>query len=81
MDLFIDIDRTDYQHRYSILAFDLTPDLDESGCYHILRRGNIRLELKFSQGLAGPVNVIVYSEFDSQIKIDKNRAILTNFYA
>jgi len=26
------------------------------------------------------VNVIVYSEFDFDIKIDKNRVVLTNFY-
>jgi len=77
----IDINRTDYEQGYSILAFDLTPDLDESGCYHILKKGNIRLELKFDQALDQPINVIVYSEFDSAVKIDKNRAVLTNFFA
>lgn len=77
----IDIDRTDYEQGYTLIGFDLTPDLDENGCYHIIKKGNIRLELKFGVGLPEPVNVIVYSEFDSAIKIDKNRAILTNFYA
>lgn len=76
----LDIDRLEYEQGYSILAFDLTPDLDESGCYHIIKKGNIRLELKFDRGLDQPINVIVYSEYDSAIKIDKNRAVLTNFY-
>lgn len=77
----LDINRTEYEKGYSLLAFDLTPDLDESGCYHVIKKGNIRLELKFSTGLTAPVNVIVYSEYDSSIRIDKNRAILTNFYS
>lgn len=73
----IGITRSDYDAGYTLLAFDLTPDLDESGCFHITRSGNIRLELKFSAGLAAPVNIICYSEFDSSIKIDKNRSVLT----
>ena len=77
----LDIDRSDYENGYTLLAFDLTPDLDEAGCYHIIKKGNIRLEIKFGQGLDQPTNVVVYSEFDSAIKIDKNRAVLTNFFS
>ena len=75
----LDISRSEYNDGYTLLAFDLTPDLDETGCYHVVKRGNIRLELKFGQGLPAPVNVVIYSEFDSSIQIDKNRAIFTNF--
>lgn len=79
----VDIDRSDYENGYSILAFDLTPDLDEieSRCYHVIKKGNIQLELKFGAGLPAPVNVVVYSGYDSSIRIDKNRAILTNYYS
>lgn len=75
-----DITRTEYEQGYSLVAFDLTPDLQENGCFHLIKKGTIRLELKFSQALAGPVNVIVYGEFDSVIKIDKNRSVITDFY-
>lgn len=76
----LDINRSDFEQGYTLLAFDFTPDLDESGCYHVLKKGVIRIEVKFSQALAEPVNLICYSEFDAAIKIDKNRSVITNFY-
>ena len=80
-DAGVGIDRLEYANGYSLMAFDLTPNLDEDGCFHLLKKGNIRLELKFDQPLDKPVNVIVYAEFDATLKIDKNRAVLPNFYS
>ena len=37
----IDINRNDFNSGYTLLAFDLTPDLDETGCYHIVKKGTI----------------------------------------
>ena len=73
----IGIDRTEYNNDYSLVAFDLTPDLQED----VIKKGNARLELKFSRGLNGPVIAIVYAEFDATIKIDKNQAVMTQFYS
>jgi len=56
----LSIVRAEYNNGYSLLAFDLTPNLQEGGCYHLIRKGNARLELKFDQGFGGPVNVNVY---------------------
>ena len=47
----IGIDRSEYEEGYSLLAFDLTPYLSESGCYHVIRKGNIWLGLKFGTAL------------------------------
>ncbi|XP_067939591.1 uncharacterized protein F54H12.2-like [Watersipora subatra] len=80
-DVGIGIDRTEYAHGYSLLAFDLTPSLDDDGSFNVLKKGNIRFEAKFNSGLDVPVNVIVYAEFDATIKIDKNRAVLPNFFS
>ncbi|XP_067937309.1 uncharacterized protein F54H12.2-like [Watersipora subatra] len=80
-DVGIGIDRTEYAHGYSLLAFDLTPSLDDDGSFNVLKKGNIRFEAKFNSGLDVPVNVIVYAEFDAIIKIDKNRAVLPNFFS
>lgn len=66
-DTGVDIDRTKCEKGYSLLAFDLTPDLTENGCYHLIKIGTIRLELKFDKPLTQPCNVVCYSEFDSAI--------------
>lgn len=34
----VDITRDEYNNGYSLLAFDLSPDLEDSGCYHLTRR-------------------------------------------
>ena len=67
----IDITRMDYSNGYTLYAFDLTPDLAEGGHFNLLRQGNVRLELKFGVGLVETANVIVYSEFENIIEIDK----------
>lgn len=77
----LDISREEYDKGYSLICFDLTPDLEESGCYHLLNKGSIRLDMKFAEGLASHINVIVYAEYDNNIKIDKNRMVMANFYA
>ena len=72
----MDIDRTEYSSGYAMLAWNFTPELEDSGCYHVVKKGDIRLELQFSQALTAPVSIVVYSEFDSAIKIDKDKNIL-----
>ena len=76
----IDISREDFDKGYSILTWDLTPDLGESGCYHVIKTGNIRLELQFDTALDQPINAIVYAEYGGYIKIDKNRSVMTQFH-
>ena len=50
-------------------TFDLTPDLDKGSHFHLVKQGNLRLELHFKTGLPQTINVIVYAEFDV-IEID-----------
>ncbi|XP_033107266.1 uncharacterized protein F54H12.2-like [Anneissia japonica] len=63
------ISREDYARGYSLFAFDLTPDLSNSGHFNLIKRGNIRLEIQFATALTETINVIIYSEFDSLIEI------------
>ena len=60
---------------------DLTPDLSSSCGHHfsVTKSKNLRLELGFevSQSITG--NVLVYSEFDDVIEIDKDQKATRNY--
>jgi len=55
----IDIDREEYEKGYSLMAFDLTLDLDLSTCFHLIKRGMIRLEVKFPKALDAPCYIVI----------------------
>ena len=76
------ISRDEYAEGFTLLfAFDLTPDLDEGGHFHLVKEGNLRLELHFATQLPETINVIVYAEFDNVIEVDKAHNILFNYSA
>ena len=58
-----------------------TPYLSSSCGYHlsVTKSGNLRLELGFKVTLSITGNVLVYSEFDNVIEIDKDRKVARNF--
>lgn len=60
---------------YTLFTFNLTPDFDMTHS-QLPRDGNLRLEIKFRNPLAEPINVVIYGTFDSQIQITKNRQII-----
>ena len=43
------------------------------------KSGNLRLELGFEVALSITGNVLVYSEFDNVIEIDKDRKVTRNY--
>lgn len=74
------VNREDYPVGNTLFGFDLTPDLCEGPHVDPIVYGNLKLEIHFERGLAQPVNVVVYSEFDSCLKIDKARNILVDYH-
>ena len=66
------INRTEYANGYTFYAFDLSPDLIDDQKFDQLRTGSVRLQLKFADYLPVPVTLIVYSEYENVIEIDKN---------
>ena len=46
----------------------------------MIDKGTIRLELKFSTALTASVNVVVLSEWDSCLRVSKDRAIFQDFH-
>ncbi len=75
----LDIERTDYHRGYALYAFDLSPDLGDSGHFNLQREGSLRVDLKFGVALPNTVNVICYAEFDSVIEVDRHRNVIFNY--
>ena len=75
------LSRDEYAQGFTLFAFDLTPNLDDGGHFHLKKQGNLRLELHFKTGLPETINVIVYAEFDNVIEVDKARNVLFDYSA
>ena len=75
------IGREVFSKGHALYCFDLTPDLSSSCGHHfsVSKSGNLRLELGFETALTFTGNVLVYSEFDSIIEIDKDRNVTRNY--
>lgn len=59
------ISRRRYDGGYTLIAFDLTPDLSASSTSHwnLAKSGNLRIEVGFKEALNETVNCLVYAEF------------------
>ena len=75
------IGRVQFVNGHALYCFDLTPDLSSSCGHHfsVTKSGNLRLELGFEVALSITGNVLVYSEFDNVIEIDKDRKVTRNY--
>lgn len=73
------ITRDDYGKGYALYAFDLTPDLSTDDYFQPKTSGSVRLELTFASPLSETVNVVVYSEFESILEVDRNRNVTLDY--
>jgi hypothetical protein len=75
------ISREEYAKGNTLFGFDLTSDMSEVGAFHLIKQGNLRVEIHFDEALAGTINVVLYAEFDNVIEIDRNRQVLFDYSA
>ena len=75
------IGREQFVNGHALYCFDLTLDLSSSCGHHfsVTKSGNLRLELGFEVALLFTGNVLVYTEFDNVIEIDKDRKVTRNY--
>ena len=69
------ISRDQYKDGNCLFCFDLSADSSASDNTHwnLIRNGNLRIEVRFSEPLAQPVNLILYAEFDAMLELTSNR--------
>jgi hypothetical protein len=75
----IDINRSEYAQGYTIVAWDLTPDMAERDHLNLNKEGTVRLDCKFRNALPVTINVIVYAEFESILELDRNKNVLCDY--
>jgi hypothetical protein len=74
------ISREMFSKGFAVFPFDLSEDLAGSEDHLSLpRQGNLRITLSFSKPLAENVSLIILSEFDSIIEIDKSRNVILDY--
>ena len=74
-----ELTRDDLGNGYTFFSFDLTPDACDGCCFHLVRKGNLRIEIHFATALTQTVNVVVYGEFEAVLEIDKGRNVIYDY--
>ena len=80
-DADIDVSREDYANCYTLFGWGLTSYLGEDDHFNLIKRGSLRLSIKFGEALTQTVNFIIYAEFQNVLEIDRNRSIFYDFTA
>ena len=74
------ISREEYKNGYSLVAFNLTPDLEEAGGQtNLIKNGVVSLEVHFKAATTQAINIVVYGEFDNLVEIDRFREVLCDY--
>ena len=76
------ITRNDYWQGYGLFVFDLSPEgCDSTDMIALKQKGNLSIEIVFSNALTEAINLFCYGEFDNIIEIDRQRNVLYDFTA
>lgn len=79
-DCGVGISHEEFAKGYALSVFDLTQDISASSSYWSPQQtGILSLNIHFSKTLAKPITLILFSEFDNLIEIDRFRNVTTDF--
>ena len=74
------ISRDDFKDGYALYAADLTPDMcGSSDHFNVVQRGNLALNLKFTNAPTAAVSLVCYAEFENTIYIDSERNVVYDY--
>lgn len=71
----------DFQHGYTLLAFDLTPDkAPEAPRINLLKQGKLNISLRFQNATEHAVSAVVCSFYDNIVQLTADRLPVTDYY-
>jgi len=66
----------DFANGYTLFAFNLDPEFKRGKYLNLVKRANVRIELRFSKPLPETVNVVVYAEHPGLFEVDLARNVI-----
>lgn len=73
----IQISRSEFAGGYAMYCFEIEPNFGDDGTYlHLLKQGNVRLEVQFSLALTDATSCIVYAEYPGYYEINAARDVI-----
>ncbi|XP_071177997.1 uncharacterized protein F54H12.2-like [Mytilus edulis] len=71
------LNRNDFAGGYALYCFEIEPNFGDDGSYlHLLKQGNVRLEVQFSSALRDAISCIVYAEYPGYFEINAARDVI-----
>jgi hypothetical protein len=68
-----------FREGHTIFTWDLTANAKNDTCFELMRKGTTSYHVRFREGIpAGGMTMIFKGEFDSIIKIDRNRQVTSD---
>ena len=77
----LDITLAEFKSGFTIYGINFAADSSDpvDGHFNPLRRGNLRIDLRFAEALTDVITVLVFTQFESLVSIDKDRNIYTDY--
>ncbi|MDI9311993.1 MAG: hypothetical protein QM535_17400 [Limnohabitans sp.] len=76
------LEKANFKEHKCIFGFNLSPDLSNGvgfeGHSSLIKKGAVRVQIKFRTALPNPINVIAYCEYDNIIEINKFGEVSSN---
>ncbi|XP_074661116.1 uncharacterized protein LOC141913851 [Tubulanus polymorphus] len=71
----IGIKREDFKNGNFICGFNISPEYGDQTHLSLIKKGSIKIEMRFDEALPHNVNLIVYAVFDELLQVTKERHI------
>ena len=77
----LDVTLAEFKNGFTIYGMNFAADSSDpvDGHFNPLRRGNLRIDLRFASALTEVITVLVFAQFESLISIDKDRNVYTDY--
>lgn len=77
----MDLTYSKFQNGFTMFCFNLSPDTADGSVPHVdlIKRGNLRIDMRFSTAPAKVISVLLFCEYDNMIYIDKDREVTTDY--